>query len=78
MGEIVDGQPLFPGENETDQLHVIQDVLGPFQGILKSNIDRRKDCRNLKSREKPKQTLEKKYSHKIPHVAIDFMYKCLE
>ncbi len=28
MGELVDGQPLFPGENEIDQLYQIQKVLG--------------------------------------------------
>ena len=28
MGELVDGNPLFPGENELDQIHCIQKVLG--------------------------------------------------
>ncbi len=28
MGELIDGQPLFPGESEIDQLYVIQKVLG--------------------------------------------------
>jgi cyclin-dependent kinase-like len=27
MGELIDGQPLFPGESEIDQLYVIQKVL---------------------------------------------------
>ncbi len=26
MGELIDGQPLFPGESEIDQLYVIQKV----------------------------------------------------
>ena len=30
MGELVDGQPLFPGESEIDQLFLIQKVLGPL------------------------------------------------
>ena len=30
IGELSDGQPLFPGENEIDQLMVIQLVLGPL------------------------------------------------
>jgi hypothetical protein len=30
MGELVDGQPLFPGEAEPDQLHIIQQCLGPL------------------------------------------------
>eukprot|EP00961_Rhodomonas_salina_P167821 2262456-Rhodomonas_salina.1 len=30
MGELTDGQPLFPGESEIDQLYVIQKVMGPL------------------------------------------------
>ena len=30
IGELSDGQPLFPGESEIDQLMVIQNVLGPL------------------------------------------------
>ena len=28
MGELSDGQPLFPGESEIDQLYIIQKILG--------------------------------------------------
>lgn len=28
MGELTDGEPLFPGESEIDQLYVIQKILG--------------------------------------------------
>lgn len=31
MGEMADGQPVFPGESELDQLFVIQKVVGPFK-----------------------------------------------
>lgn len=34
MGELTDGEPLFPGESEIDQLFEIQKILGaltPFQ-----------------------------------------------
>lgn len=30
LGELSDGQPLFPGESEIDQLYVIQKVIGPL------------------------------------------------
>jgi len=30
MGELIDGQPLFPGESEIDQLYLIQRVMGPL------------------------------------------------
>ncbi|OCT91462.1 cyclin-dependent kinase-like 5 isoform X2 [Xenopus laevis] len=32
LGELSDGQPLFPGESEIDQLFTIQKVLGPLPG----------------------------------------------
>jgi len=28
MGEITDGDPLFPGESEIDQLYLIQKIMG--------------------------------------------------
>ena len=30
LGELSDGQPIFPGDSDIDQLHVIQTVLGPL------------------------------------------------
>ena len=30
MGELLEGQPVFPGESEIDQLYIIQKVLGPL------------------------------------------------
>eukprot|EP00976_Prorocentrum_cordatum_P116797 1196213-Prorocentrum_minimum.AAC.4 len=30
MGELIDGQPLFPGESDIDQLYIIQRLLGPL------------------------------------------------
>ena len=30
LGELSDGQPLFPGESEIDQLYTIQKVIGPL------------------------------------------------
>ena len=30
IGEMGDGKPLFPGQSELDQLHVIQTILGPL------------------------------------------------
>lgn len=28
MGELTDGEPLFPGESEIDQLYLIQKIMG--------------------------------------------------
>ena len=30
MAELMDGQPLFPGESEIDQLYIIQRMIGPL------------------------------------------------
>lgn len=30
MGEITDGQPMFPGESEVDQLYIVQKIIGPL------------------------------------------------
>lgn len=67
MGELTDGQPLFAGESEVDQLFVIQKVLGPlapeqmemflrnprFSGIQFPDVTR-------------PETLEKRYSRRMP------------
>jgi len=43
MGEMIDSQPLFPGEGEIDQVQVIHNMLGPFPVQLKAVIERRRD-----------------------------------
>jgi cyclin-dependent kinase-like len=35
MGELIDGQPLFPGESDIDQLYIIQRQLG---GLTQSQV----------------------------------------
>ena len=40
MGELMDGQPLFPGDSEVDQLFVIQKVLGPLPDFLQEEFNR--------------------------------------
>ena len=34
MGELIDGQPLFPGDSDIDQLYVIQKLLGQLSCTL--------------------------------------------
>jgi cyclin-dependent kinase-like len=73
MGELADGDPLFPGDNEVDQLIVIQKVLGKlpdhqyelFQGNpgLKGKVP---------DFSKP-ETLERRYMGKLSKPAISFM-----
>ena len=32
FGELLDGQPLFAGDSDIDQLYIIQSILGPLPG----------------------------------------------
>ncbi|CAG9319657.1 unnamed protein product [Blepharisma stoltei] len=77
MGELADGQPLFPGENEVDQLYVIQRVLGALTQEQQEKFQTNPRFLGLKFPEINRlETLEKKYLAKLGPLAIDFM-KCL-
>ena len=74
MGELVDGNPLFPGENELDQIHCIQKVLGNLtdkqeEMFYNNPIFNGKSLLNIT---KP-ETLEKRYMGKFSKKAISFM-----
>mmetsp|Transcript_49152 Transcript_49152/g.137658 ORF Transcript_49152/g.137658 Transcript_49152/m.137658 type:complete len:900 (-) Transcript_49152:111-2810(-) len=74
MGELTDGQPLFAGESEVDQLFVIQKVLGPltpehmemflrnprFLGIQFPDVSR-------------PETLERRYSRRMPKLQMQLL-----
>lgn len=79
MGELIDGQPLFPGENEIDQLYLIQKVIGPLTDHQKEFF--RKSQRFLGQKfpeiEKP-ETLERHYLGKISQKALSFMKSVLK
>lgn len=91
LGELSDGQPLFPGESEIDQLYVIQKVMGPlpsdqmkmfyanprFSGLKIQPIERTKKEDDFPSVVRP-QTLPKRYHGILSGVLIDFMDKTLK
>lgn len=74
MGELVDGQPLFPGESEIDQLRVIQKVMGPLTPDQKEVFQKQPRFLGTKFPDfgKP-ETLEKHYLGKISKKALSFM-----
>ncbi len=79
MGELVDGDPLFPGDNEIDQLGIIQKVLGPLPHshveILSKNPRLSKAIlTNLVKHE----TIEKRYMGKFNKVAVNFLKSLLQ
>ena len=79
MGELADGNPMFPGEDEVDQLDCIIKILGNLPETLvnmyyENPIYNGKELLKIK---KP-ETLEKRYLGILSPTAIDFMKGLLE
>ena len=75
----MDGQPLFPGDSEVDQLFVIQKVLGPLPHFLQDEFNRNSRYQGLKFPEISKPTtLDARYSSVMNDVEIDLMKAMLE
>ncbi|XP_041066968.1 cyclin-dependent kinase-like 5 isoform X3 [Carcharodon carcharias] len=79
LGELSDGQPLFPGESEIDQLYTIQRVLGPLppeqMKLFYSNP--RFHGLRFPAVNHP-QTLERRYLGVISGVMLDLMKNLLK
>ncbi|EGR33623.1 protein kinase domain protein [Ichthyophthirius multifiliis] len=74
MGELIDGQPMFPGENEIDQLYLIQKMLGPLTVEQKELFIKNPRFLGMKFPEinKP-ETLERRYLGKLSKKALNIM-----
>lgn len=79
MGELSDGQPMFPGESEMDQLYLIQKVVGPLTQEQNESFNKNPRFIGLKFPEivKP-ETLEKKYTGKLSNNALSLMIGLLK
>jgi len=78
MGELIDGQPLFPGENEIDQLYLIQKMLGPLPADQKELFLKNPRFLGMKFPEITKpETLERRYIGKLSKKALSFMKSLL-
>lgn len=79
MGELIDGQPLFPGESEIDQLFVIQKVLGPLTDKQKELFAKNPRFSGLRFPEISRpETIEKRYLGKLTRTALAFMKRLLD
>ena len=75
----MDGQPLFPGDSEVDQLFVIQKVLGPLPDFLQDEFCRNTRYQGLKFPDiSHPETIEVRYSPVMNDIEIDLMKKLLE
>ncbi len=71
MGELYDGQPLFPGENEIDQLYLIQKVLGNITEEQREILNKNPRFIGIKIPEVNKpETLERVYLGKMDKKAL--------
>ena len=79
MGELTDGQALFPGESEIDQLFLIQKILGPLTPEQQEIFQKNPRFIGLKFPEIPRpETLERHYAGKLPREATNFMKSLLK
>ena len=79
MGELTDGQPLFPGESEIDQLYLIQKVLGALTPEQQEVFQKNPRFVGLKFPEMTRaETLEKRYLGKLTREAVNFMKALLK
>lgn len=74
MGELIDGQPLFPGESELDQLYKIQKVMGNLTPELKGLYLKNPRFVGVKLANVTKpETIEKRYLGKITKKGLSFL-----
>jgi cyclin-dependent kinase-like len=75
IGEMSDGQPLFPGDSEIDTLYLIQKILGPLTKDQKDSFNKNKSFSGLKfpGNLQQAETLSKKYSKILSPLAISLM-----
>lgn len=78
MGELVDGQPLLPGESDIDQLYVIQKLLGPLTRAQDNHFLGNPRFNGLKFPDMGNpETLEKRYLGMLSKKGLAFMKGCL-
>ena len=79
MGELSDGEPLFPGDDEIDQIYQIEKILGNFS---KEQMNIFYNNPNFKGKDFPNVdkviSLEKRYLGVINKVGLSFMKGLLE
>ncbi|CAM9412552.1 unnamed protein product, partial [Scytosiphon promiscuus] len=78
MGELVDGQPLFPGDSEIDQLYIVQRMLGPLTEAHLQLFLKNPRFVGLKFPDMSRpETLQKRFVGKLGKRAMAFMRSAL-
>ncbi|KAG1663157.1 hypothetical protein FOA52_006054 [Chlamydomonas sp. UWO 241] len=78
MGELFDGEPVFPGESDLDQMYKILTMMGPLvpeqQAIFKANPMNAGIYFNSRNR----RSLAERYNGKMSGVELDFLTRILD
>ena len=79
MGELTDGDPLFPGKNEIDQINLIIQTLGNLPSEQNEMFYKNPHYQGSRIIEVSKpETLERKYGNKLSKTAMSFLKATLE
>ena len=81
MGELTDGQPLFPGESDVDQLHIVCKSMGAMTGKQRETLSSNERFNGVRfpresnggSRDRGMDHLRSRYSNKLNNAALRFM-----
>lgn len=78
MGELIDGQPMFPGDDTLDQMYQIMKVMGPFDERLVRLFHENPAFKNVKFPEVSAiQTLDQRYKKKMDKVGLNLLSQLL-
>ncbi|GIQ89182.1 hypothetical protein KIPB_011589, partial [Kipferlia bialata] len=79
LGELLDGQPMFPGESEIDQLYIVQKVQGPLTRKQMERFLRNPRFVGIKFPDVSRpETLERRYYGKASRHALSIMKAMLQ
>eukprot|EP00798_Chlamydomonas_sp_ICE-L_P013884 gene13884-19810_t len=73
LGELMDGEPLFAGDSDLDQLYKVQQVLGPMAPDHQQMFDTNPHNTGIVFNIKKPSGLPKRYEGKMNEVELDFM-----
>jgi len=73
MGELVDGEPLFAGDSDIDQLYKIQKVQGAIPKHQWELFSRNPNNTGIVFGVKEPLTLRRRYAGKLNDVELDFL-----
>lgn len=78
MAQLSDTQPLFPGNDEIDQLHLIMSSFGSMPDILLKSLEMNPILKDFKIPKRNKTDILFKYKTKLTERGVNLLRKMLE